>query len=63
MTVFASLGGGHIDYFARAVLNDDKPVLPQGRALHRIRGRGASIGRIKGMLMLRFGVSCGSFST
>lgn len=35
VTVLASLGGGHVDNLAGAVLNNNKTVLPQGRALHR----------------------------
>lgn len=59
MAVFASLGGRHVNNLARAVLDDNKAVLPQGRALHRIGGRGASIGGIEGVLMLGYAVSNG----
>lgn len=52
VTVLASLRGTHLDNLAGAALNDDKAVLPQGRALHWISGRGASIGALKGVLML-----------
>ena len=57
VTMLASLRGGHVNDLARAVLNDDKSVLPQGRALHGVGSGSASIGRIKGVLMLRFAVS------
>jgi len=52
VTVLARLGGGHLDNFARAVLDDDVPVLPQRRALHRVRGRGTGVGALEGVLML-----------
>lgn len=53
VTVLASLGGGHVDDLARAALNDNVTVLPQGRALHGEGGGGASIsGGIKGVLVL-----------
>ena len=57
VTVLASLGGSHFDDLARAALDDDKTVLPQGRTLHRVRGRGAGIGTVKGVLMLRIQIS------
>jgi hypothetical protein len=38
VTVLAGLGGGHVDDLARAVLDHDKAVLPQSRALHGIGG-------------------------
>jgi hypothetical protein len=53
VAVFASLGGGHFHDLARTVLDDDEAVLSQRRALHRVGGRGASIGALKGVLMLR----------
>jgi hypothetical protein len=53
VTVFASLGGGHFDDLARAVLDAHKAVLPQGRALHGVRSGGTGIGALEGMLMLR----------
>lgn len=59
VAMLAGLGGGHINDFARAVLNDNKAVLPQGRALHGIGGGSASIGRVKSVLMLEFPVSDG----
>ena len=52
VTVLAGLGGGHFDNLARAVLDDDEAVLPQSRALHRIRGRGASVGALEGVLLM-----------
>jgi len=53
VAVLARLGGGHVDDLARATLDDDVAVLPQGRALHRIGGGGASIGGVELVLMLR----------
>ena len=52
VTVLARLGGGHINNFAGALLDADEAVLPQCRALHGIGGGGASIGGLKGVLML-----------
>jgi len=52
VTVLAGLRGGHVDNLARAVLDADEAVLPQGRALHGVSGRSAGIGRIEGVLML-----------
>ena len=52
VAVLASLGGGHFDDLARAVLDHDEAVLPKSRALHRISGRGTSIGALEGVLML-----------
>ena len=53
VTVFASLRGGHIDDLAWTVLDANKAILSQGRALHGIGIRCASIcGGIKRMLML-----------
>jgi hypothetical protein len=52
VTVLASLGGGHVDDLARAVLDDNKAVLPQGRALHGVGGGSTSIGGVEGVLML-----------
>lgn len=59
VAVLAGLGCGHVDNLARAVLDDNEAVLPQGRALHGIRSGSASIGRIKSMLMLKYSVSNG----
>jgi hypothetical protein len=53
VAMLASLGGRHVDNLARAVLDDNKAVLPQGRALHRIGSGRASIGGVEGVLMLR----------
>ena len=52
VTVLASLGGGHVDNLAWATFDDNMTVLSQGGTLHREGGRGAGIGRLKGMLML-----------
>lgn len=52
VTVLASLGSGHFDDLAWALLDDDEAVLSQGRALHRVGGRGTSIGALEGVLML-----------
>jgi len=52
VAMLARLGSGHFDDLARAVLDDDETVLPQSRALHRIRGRGASIGALEGVLLM-----------
>jgi len=53
VTVLASLGGGHVDDLARAVLDANEAVLSQGRALHGESGRGASIGGLESVFMLR----------
>ena len=52
VAVLASLGGGHVDDLAGAVLDHDEAVLPQGRALHGEGGRGASVGGLESVLML-----------
>jgi hypothetical protein len=52
MTVFAGLGGGHIYNLAGATFDDNVTILPKRRALHRVSGRGAGIGALKGMLVL-----------
>jgi len=52
VTMLASLGGGHFDDLARAVLNDDEAVLPQGRALHGVGGRGTGIGALERVLLM-----------
>ena len=52
VTVLARLGGGHVDNLAGALLDADEAVLPQSRALHGVGGGGASIGGLKGVLML-----------
>lgn len=53
VTVFAGLGGGHVDDLAGTVLDADKPVLSQGGTLHGEGGRGTSIGALESVLMLR----------
>lgn len=52
VTVLAGLGGGHVDDLARAALDDDEAVLPQGRALHGVGRRRAGVGGLEGVLML-----------
>lgn len=52
VTVLARLGSGHFDNLARAVFDYDEAVLPQSRALHRVRGRGASIDALEGVLLM-----------
>jgi len=52
VTVLASLGGGHFDNLAWAVLDHDETVLAQSRALHRVRGRGTGIGALEGVLLM-----------
>jgi len=52
VTVLTSLGGGHIDNLAGAVLDADEAVLSQSRALHGVSGRGAGIGTLEGVFML-----------
>jgi len=53
VTVLSGLGGGHLDNLARAVLDADETVLPQGRTLHGVGKRGTRIGAVEGVLMLR----------
>jgi hypothetical protein len=52
VAVLAGLRGGHIDNLAWSILDNNKAVLPQRRALHGIGGRSASIGGVEGMIML-----------
>jgi hypothetical protein len=52
VTVLASLGGGHFDDLTGTVLDHNEAVLAEGRALHRVGGRGAGVGALEGMLML-----------
>lgn len=52
VTVLPSLGGRHFDNLAGTALDDDEPVLPQGRALHGEGGGSTSIGALEGNLML-----------
>lgn len=44
MTVLARLRGGHVDDLAGTTLDDDVPVLAEGRALHGEGQRGAGVG-------------------
>ena len=53
VTMLASLGGRHVDNLAWTVLDDNETVLSQSRALHRERGRGAGIGGLESVFMLR----------
>jgi hypothetical protein len=57
VAVLASLRGGHLDDLAGTVLDDNEAVLPQGRALERVRHGGTGIGALEGVLMLRATVS------
>jgi hypothetical protein len=57
VTVLASLGGGHIDDLAGTALDDDEAVLSQGRALHGVGERSASVGGLEGVFMLVGSVS------
>lgn len=52
VTMLASLGGGHFDDLARAVLDHDVAVLAERRALHGVGGRGTGIGALESVLML-----------
>jgi hypothetical protein len=52
VTVLSSLGGGHVDNLAGAVLDDDETVLAQSRTLHGVGQRGAGIGGLEGNIML-----------
>jgi hypothetical protein len=52
VTVLAGLGGGHVDDLARAVLDDDVAVLPQGGTLGGVGGRRTRISGVEGHLML-----------
>lgn len=52
VTVLASLRGGHFDNLAGTVLDDNKAVLPQSRALHGVGLGGTGIGALEGVLML-----------
>lgn len=53
VTVLSGLGCRHFDDLAGTTFDDHEAALPQGRALHRISRRRASVGRLEGMLMLR----------
>ena len=52
VTVLAGLGSTHFDDFARTAFNHDESVFSQGGTLHRISGRCAGIGTLKGVLVL-----------
>ena len=52
VTVLARLGGRHFYNLARAALDDNVTVLPQGGTLHRKGGRGASVGAVESVFML-----------
>ena len=52
VAVLAGLGGRHVDDLAGAALDDDEAVLPQGRTLHGVGGRGAGVGGLEGVPML-----------
>lgn len=57
VTVLASLGSGHVDDLARAVLDADETVLAQSRALHGVGGgsTGISLGLdLEGVVALYF---------
>lgn len=61
MPVLASLGGTHFHDFAGAAFNHNKAILPQGRALHGIGCRSASIGAIESVFMLSMNTSVRRF--
>jgi hypothetical protein len=52
VTVLASLRGRHINDLAGASLDHNEAVLAKSRTLHRVGGGSASIGAVKGVLML-----------
>jgi hypothetical protein len=52
VAVLAGLGGGHFDNLAWAVLDHHEAVLAQRGALHRVRGRGAGVGTLEGVLLM-----------
>lgn len=52
VAVLASLGGGHVNNLARAVLDHNESVLAKSGTLHGIGSRCTSIGAVEGMLML-----------
>ena len=54
VTVLASLGGGHVDDLAGAVLDDDVTVLAESGTLHGEGGRRTRISGVEGHLMLRW---------
>jgi hypothetical protein len=52
VTVLSGLGGAHLDNLAWTILDDNVPVLAQSRALHRVRGGGAGVGGLEGVLLM-----------
>ena len=52
VTVLAGLGGGHVDNLARAALDNDVTVLPQGRTLHGVGGGGTGIGGLESVALM-----------
>jgi len=52
VTVLASLGGGHFDNLARAVLDHNVTVFAKSRTLHGVGGRGTGVGALKGVLLM-----------
>ena len=52
VTVLPGLGGRHLHNLARAALDDDVTVLPQGRALHRKGGGSAGVGTFESVLLM-----------
>lgn len=53
VAVLARLGGGHVDNFARATLDDDEAVLAQSRALHGKGERRAGVGGLERDIVLK----------
>lgn len=52
VTVLAGLGSAHFNDLAGALLDNDKSVLAERRALHRIGGGSTGIGALESVLML-----------
>jgi len=52
VTVFASLGGGHVDDLARTTFDADVSVFTEGRALHGEGGGSPCIGRLERLVVL-----------
>lgn len=52
VAVFSSFGSGHFNDLAGSLVDDDEAVLSKGRTLHGKGGRGASIGRLEGVVLL-----------
>jgi hypothetical protein len=55
VTVLSGLRGRHFDDLAGTVLDHDVAVLAQSRALHRVGGRGTSIGGAIELMILEDG--------